>query len=179
MSLRRHSLAGRSGMIAKPKPPASVVRALATLRERRPEWYRLLRFGLVSVVVTPTTLAILYVLHGVAGWQPWHANLLAVSAGAVPAYFLNRYWVWARSGRNRLWGEVLPFWAITLLGGAASTVAVDAAGRWDNSGLLVLVNLGTYGALWLVKFAFLDRVLWPARRAQQAQVRRTADVAGT
>ena len=166
-------------MIVAADVRAAAGRRIETLRERRPGWYRLLRFGLVSVVVTPITLAILYVLHGVAGWQPWHANLLAVSAGAVPAYFLNRYWVWGRSGRNRLWGEVLPFWAITLLGGAASTVTVDAAGRWDNSGLLVLVNLGTYGSLWLVKFAFLDRVLWPSRRARQAQVRRTADVAGT
>ena len=148
----------------------AVGRALELLRERRPGAYRLVRFGLVSAVVTPTTLAILYVLHGVAGWRPWHANLLAVSAGAVPAYLLNRYWVWGRSGRNRLWGEVLPFWVLTLSGAAASTVAVEAAaGRWDESWLLVLVNLGTYGALWLVKFAVLDRLVWPSITAARTR----------
>ena len=141
---------------------ALVTRALATLEERRPEWYRLLRFGGVSAVVTPTTLVILWALHALADWPAWQANLTAVSAGAAPAYVLNRYWVWGRSGHNRLWGEILPFWAITLVGGAASTLAVDAAGRWDHSGLLVLVNLGTYGALWLFKFFILDRFLWPS-----------------
>ena len=159
-------------MTASQGVPAPVARALAVLSERRPEWYRLLRFGAVSAVVTPTTLMILWGLHALAGWSPWQANALAVSAGAVPAYVLNRYWVWHRRGPNRLWGEVLPFWALALLGGAASTAAVEAAGRWDNTGLLVLVNLGTYGTLWLLKFAVLDRVVWPAGRSQRARDRR-------
>ena len=144
----------------------AVAAALGKFRDERPGWYRLVRFGLVSGVVMPITLALLYLLVAVADWRPWPANLVAVSAGAVPAYLLNRYWVWERSGRNRLWGEVMPFWAITLVGAAASTVAVNAAGRWDSAGLLVLVNLATYGALWLVKFALLDRVLWPAGRVR-------------
>lgn len=151
-----------------------LTRALASLAERRPEWRRLVRFGAVSAVVTPTTLLILWLLHAAGGRPAWQANLVAVSAGAVPAYMLNRYWVWVRSGRNRLWGEVLPFWVLTLAGGAGSTLAVDAAARWDNSGLLVLVNLGTYGALWLFKFFVLDRLVWPSpavpgsRRAERS-----------
>lgn len=162
-------------MTASVKVPAAVARTVAALRDRWPGAYRLVRFGLVSAVAMPTTLVLLYVLHGVAGWRPWHANLLAVSVAAVPAYLLNRYWVWGRSGRNRLWGEVLPFWTITLLGAAASTVAVDAAGgRWDDSGLLMLVNVGTYGALWLVKFAVLDRLVWPSITA--ATTRQDASV---
>ena len=148
-------------------PAASLVAgALDALEERRPEWYRLLRFGAVSAVVTPTTLVILWLLHAAAEWPAWQANLTAVSAGAGPAYLLNRYWVWGRSGRNRLCGEVLPFWALALSGGVASTLAVDAAaGRWDDSGLLVLVNLGTYGLLWLFKFFVLDRLVWPSINA--------------
>ena len=144
-------------------PAASLVAgALDALEERRPKWHRLLRFGAVSAVVTPTTLVILWLLHAAAEWPAWQANLTAVSAGAFPAYFLNRYWVWGRSGRSRLWGEVVPFWALTLSGGVASTLAVEAAARhWDNSGLLVLVNLGTYGLLWLFKFFVLDRLVWP------------------
>lgn len=153
---------------------ASLRRALEALAEGWPERYRLLRFGAVSAVVTPTTLLILWLLHAAGDWPAWQANLVAVSAGAVPAYMLNRYWVWGRSGRSRLWGEVLPFWALTLAGGAGSTVAVDAAARWDHSGLLVLVNLGTYGALWLLKFFVLDRLVWPSpavprpRRAERS-----------
>ncbi|MCY3560281.1 MAG: GtrA family protein [bacterium] len=184
------SEAGRSdesAVSAAPLPVASATRALAALAGRclkwrllvgrRLEWRRLARFGAVSAVVTPITLVILWLLHGVAGWPGWQANLVAVSAGAVPAYLLNRSWVWRRSGRSRLWGEVLPFWTLAVAGGAGSTVAVNAASRWDHSGLLVLVNLGIYGALWVFKFVALDRLLWPSpaapprRRANRGKVR--------
>ncbi len=160
------------------QPLALLAEVLAALRERKPKWHRLLRFGLVSLALMPVTLALLYLLHSVVGWQPWQANLLAVSIGALPAYLVNRYWVWNRSGRSRLWGEMVPFWVMTLVGAAASTAAVEAAGRWDNSGLLVAVNLATYAVLWLIKFFFLDRVLWPSRPAP-TQVRPTADVTGS
>lgn len=167
-------------MIAVAGVRSAIVRALDVLQERRPGWYRLIRYGLASCILAPTTLALLFVLHGVAGWEAWHANLLAVSVGAVPAYLIDRYWVWSRSGKNRLWGEVVPFWAITIVGAAASTLAVNAASRWDNAGLVVLMNFGTYAVLWLVKFFILDRYLWPARRATpQERVRSTADAAGT
>ncbi|MDE0652104.1 MAG: GtrA family protein [bacterium] len=158
----------------------AVVRALETVRERWPAWYRLLRYSAASCIVAPMTLALLFLLHSVAGWDAWHANLLSVSVGAVPAYLIDRYWVWRQSGRNRLWGEIVPFWVITVVGAAASTVAVNAAERWDNAGLLVLVNFGTYAVLWLVKFFILDRYLWPAARAApEGRLRRTAGVAGT
>ena len=156
---------------------AAVVRALETVRERWPAWYRLLRYSAASCVVAPMTLALLFLLHSVAGWDAWHANLLSVSVGAVPAYLIDRYWVWRQSGRNRLWGEIVPFWVITVVGAAASTVAVNAAERWDNAGLL---NFGTYAVLWLVKFFVLDRYLWPTARAlPEGRLRRTAGVAGT
>ncbi|MDE0652362.1 MAG: GtrA family protein [bacterium] len=140
----------------------AVVRALDVVRERRPASHRLLRYGAASCILGPLTLVLLYMLHSVAGWEAWHANLLSVSVGAVPAYLINRYWVWSRTGRNRLWREVVPFWVITVIGAAGSTLAVDAAGRWDSSGLIVLMNFGTYAVLWLVKFFILDRYLWPA-----------------
>ena len=154
-------------------------RAVEVLRERWPLGYRLLRYSAASCILAPMTLVPLYVLHSVAGWEAWRANLLAVSIGAVPAYLINRYWVWGRSGRNRLWGEVAPFWVITVIGAAASTLAVDGASRWGNSWLVVLVNFGTYAVLWLVKFFVLDRYLWPGRRASsEERVHRPAGVAG-
>ena len=158
---------------------AEILRALDVVRERWPAGYRLLRYSAASCVVAPLTLLLLYLLHSVAGWEAWHANLLSVSVGAVPAYLIDRYWVWSRSGRNRLWGEIVPFWVLAVVGAAASTLAVDAASRWDNSGLIVLVNVGTYAVLWLVKFFVLDRYLWPSRPApSEEQVHRPAGAAG-
>ncbi|MDE0195334.1 MAG: GtrA family protein, partial [bacterium] len=158
---------------------SEILRALDVVRERWPVLYRLLRYSAASCLLAPLTLLLLYLLHSVAGWEAWHANLLSVSVGAVPAYLIDRYWVWSRSGRNRLWGEIVPFWVITVVGAVASTLGVDAASRWDNSGLLVLVNFGTYAVLWLVKFFVLDRYLWPSRRVQpEEQVHRPAGAAG-
>lgn len=166
-------------MTAAANVRAAVRQALDLLRERHPGWYRLVRYGAASCVLAPMTLVLLFVLHAVAGWEAWHANLLAVSVGAVPAYLIDRYWVWSQTGRNRLWGEVVPFWVITVIGAAASTVAADAVSRWDNSGLVVLVNFGTYAVLWLVKFFILDRFLWPSGRAPVSdRINRTAGVAG-
>ena len=158
---------------------AALEGALEIVEERWPAGYRLLRYSAASCVVAPMTLVLLYLLHSLAGWDAWHANLLSVSVGAVPAYLIDRYWVWRQSGRNRLWGEIVPFWVITVVGAVASTLAVNAAERWDNAGLLVLVNFGTYAVLWLVKFFILDRYLWPTARALPEGLRRTADVAGT
>ena len=57
-------------MTSSGSPVALVRQALAALEERRLEWYRLLRFGAVSAVVTPTTLVILWILYDLAGWRP-------------------------------------------------------------------------------------------------------------
>ena len=158
---------------------SEILGALDVVRERWPAVYRLLRYSAASCFLAPLTLLLLYLLHSVAGWEAWHANLLSVSVGAVPAYLIDRYWVWSRSGLNRLWGEIVPFWLITVVGAAVSTVGVNAASRWDNSGLIVLVNFGTYAVLWLVKFFVLDRYLWPSRRApSEDEVRRPAGAAG-
>ena len=34
--------------------------------------------------------------------------LFALAIGAIPNYLINRYWTWHQTGKNRLWGEVVP-----------------------------------------------------------------------
>jgi hypothetical protein len=68
--------------------------------------------------------------------------------------------------------QVLPFCALSFVGLGLSTLAVSAAAAWAASlgagpGLRALTaeaaNVGTFGALWVVQFVLLDRVLFARR----------------
>ena len=41
---------------------------------------------------------------------------LAVLIASLPAYLLNRAWVWNKGGAHSFTREVLPFWIMSLLG---------------------------------------------------------------
>jgi putative flippase GtrA len=130
---------------------------------------RLVRYGAVSAVSSTVSLAILGVLVATrtlpAGW----ANVVATAAGTVPSFELNRRWVWGRSGRRSIVGEIGPFCAMSFLGLALSTIAVDCASAFAaSSGLstgmrtfvIEAANVGAWGSIWLGQFFVLDRVLF-------------------
>jgi len=63
--------------------------------------------------------------------------------------------------------EVIPFWALALLGFALSTAAVWFVDtRWDPVPLVInLTNLAAFGLIWMAKFFVLDRVLFNTEEA--------------
>jgi putative flippase GtrA len=106
--------------------------------------------------------------------------MIAVGCGIVPSYLANRSWVWGKRGRSDLLREVAPFWVLSLAGLALSTIAVAAAAAltvsWDTSARAVALpaaNLAVFGALWVVQFVLLDRVLF---RLPASSIRRTKDL---
>jgi putative flippase GtrA len=89
------------------------------------------------------------------------ANVIAVSMSSIPSYVLNRYWVWGKRGRNKLWTEVAPFWAMAVLGLVLSTLFVYIAHQYTSSKvLLVAANLSAFGILWVGKYLALDALLF-------------------
>ena len=42
----------------------------------------------------------------------------------MPAYYLNRAWVWGKRGKSHLTKEVVPFWAFAFSGLVLSTIIV-------------------------------------------------------
>ena len=51
---------------------------------------------------------------------------------------------------------------MTLLGWVVSTIAIAIADTQTDSDIaLLVVQMASFGALWIVKFAFLEKVLWP------------------
>ena len=92
------------------------VRALVAMRK--------VRFVMVSAVAVPFSQAVFVLCKEGLELNGTASNLIAVTLSCIPSYLLNRYWVWGKRGKNHFWREVMPFWAIALVGLALSTLLV-------------------------------------------------------
>jgi putative flippase GtrA len=152
-------------------PVRSPVHAVGR-RQRLAVW---LRYCAVSAVSTGTSLTTLGVLVGVAGVDATVANVVATAVGTIPSFELNRRWVWAHHGRRSIIRQVVPFVALSFAGLVLSTVAVHVAAartaNWSQGWHTVAVeaaNVAAYGALWILQFFVLDRLLFAHRDSQEA-----------
>lgn len=128
---------------------------------RSPTIRKLFKYSMASVVGVGVGQPVLWICFGPLGWSAVPANLASVSAGAVPNYLINRRWTWHQTGKNRLWGEVVPFWVMSALGMLLSLWAVSyAERRWDTTFAVAVAQLTGFGVLWLAKFVVLDKVMW-------------------
>ena len=133
---------------------------------------KILRYGAISVVSTVISLSGLFVFYRWVGLSPTWSNILATCIATVPYYYLNRMWVFKKSGRSHLTKEVLPFWTIAFVSLVLSTLAVKFAGSQVHSissknvrgAILVAANFATYGILWIAKFVVFDRYLFNTTR---------------
>jgi putative flippase GtrA len=122
---------------------------------------RILRYAGVSVLTVIITLGLLLGGIELLGWEKGLANLVAVTLSSVPNYYLNRSWVWEKTGKSHFWKEIVPFWTYTVIGIILSTAVVAwAATKSDTSIMAVVAQLGTYGVIWVAKFVFLDQLLF-------------------
>ena len=132
---------------------------------------KLFRYSALSVLFTALTLVGLAVLVGVLNFPAGWSNFGIVAACIPLGFELNRRWVWSAPG-GKWWKtpEVIPFGAFSLLGLALSTFAVHEAGlavaHWTRSGRAAAVegaSLASFGALWVIQYLVLDRVLFRVR----------------
>ncbi|HEX6165382.1 MAG TPA: GtrA family protein, partial [Acidimicrobiales bacterium] len=129
---------------------------------RSPTIRKLTKYSTASVVAIAVGQPVFWIFNGALQWGAISSNLVSVSAGAVPNYLINRRWTWSQTGKNRLWGEVVPFWVMSALGMLASLWAVAyAEDRWpDNTLAIALAQLSGFGVLWIAKFLVLDKLMW-------------------
>ena len=149
----------------------------------------LLRYSAVSGVATATSLGILGILVGLFGVDAVVANVIATAVGTVPSFELNRRWVWVDRTRRSVLRQLTPFCTLSFSGLVLSSLAVHAASArtlgWSRGWHTLAVeaaNVSAYGALWVVQFVLLDRVLFhhpgrvpagadaPARREEEPAV---------
>jgi putative flippase GtrA len=125
--------------------------------------------SVVTTVISVGTLATATVGFGITAWV---ANILATSVATVPSFHLNRRWTWAKQGPADLWREVVPFWALAFAGLLLSTFFVALSDPWMthvhagvmvHTSALIGAHLSGFGALWILQFALLDRLLFRNR----------------
>lgn len=137
-------------------PMTSLVDAARTQLDRKH-----IRYTMVSVVAVATSTLVLIMGKELLNLSPVTSNMVAVSVGCIPSYLLNRSWVWGKSGKSHFWKEVVPFWALALVGLAFSTLLVALAARWSDRTLVTLgANFSAFGVLWIVKYMILDSLLF-------------------
>jgi putative flippase GtrA len=149
---------------------ASEQALLARLRQimAHPSSVKLIKYASVSVIstiVSQVTLILLFGVYHVMSEVP--ANIVANVLATIPSYALNRRWVWGKSGKSHFWKEVAPFWILSFVGLAFSSLAVWLAGDFarahnlhhlGTSILVNLANLASFAILWVVKFVIYNKL---------------------
>lgn len=122
---------------------------------------KLVKYCGVAAIGVPAGLLILWILLRTTTWNEGLANAVGSLIMIPPNYLMNRYWVWEKNDSNRFMGEVVPFGVMAVIGLLVSTGAVAlAASLGAPDILLLLVNLVSFGIVWVAKFFVLDKVLF-------------------
>ncbi|HEX8805230.1 MAG TPA: GtrA family protein [Acidimicrobiales bacterium] len=128
---------------------------------RSPTVLKLAKYSTASFFGVITGQAVLIFCLEALAWPALTANLASVTLGCIPNYLINRYWTWQQTGRNRFWGEVVPFWSMAAMGAVLSMLAVAYADhQWGTTLAVAIASLTGFGLLWLARFLVLDKIMW-------------------
>jgi putative flippase GtrA len=129
---------------------------------------KMFRYTMVSVVSTVFGFAVLGIVFGALHlWTEVPTAIFANVVGIVPMYYLNRSWVWEKTGPSHWRREVLPFWAVSVGGVLLSVAAAEVArhisiahhfSHTEATALLLTVTLAVFGFLWVFKFLAFSRL---------------------
>jgi len=121
--------------------------------------------SVISTIVSQVTLLLVFGVFRLMSEVP--ANILANVLATIPSYTLNRRWVGGKGGKSHFWREVMPFWVLSFIGLAFSSLAVWLAGDFARdhglshaaTSLLVnAANLFSFAILWIVKFVIYNKL---------------------
>ena len=85
------------------------------------------------------------------------STVVANVSATIPSYYLNRKWVWGKSGRSHLMKEIVPFWCMAAIG---ITVSIGGAAvarhigiehhlsHFDQTLLVLAANVFSFGLFW-------------------------------
>ncbi len=128
---------------------------------------RAIRYSATSLICVAITQVLLFgftsksLLH----WSPGWGNLSAVMLTSIPAFILNKRWVWGKRGKAHMRREVIPFGVFTLAGWILSTVMVvlvtnATEGQSYHQIAIQGANIAGFGVLWVLKYLFLDKIMF-------------------
>jgi putative flippase GtrA len=137
-------------------------------KRNTPEAKQLIRYTMVSVVSTVVSFGVLAIVFGALHWfGVIGSTVFANTVATVPSYFLNRQWVWGKSGRSHLMKEIVPFWVMSAvgivvsIGGAAVARHIGIEHHLDHRTQTIVVliaNLISFGLFWVLKYMLYNRL---------------------
>jgi len=162
--------------------------SLARKKLETPLGQKLFRYSMTSVVAVIVSNACILFFVGALNMGVVLASTLSTTIATIPSYHLNRKWAWGKDGKSHLWKEVVPFWALAVLGWAFSTVAVALADTFakhhdlehvTRTLLIGAVYFCAFGVLWVGKFVIFNRLMFVPHVKHPAQaVSEPSGVAG-
>jgi putative flippase GtrA len=133
-----------------------------------PEAKQLFRYTMVSVTSTVVSFGVLTLVFGVFHlWGTIVSTVFANVTATIPSYFLNRRWVWGKSGRSHLMKEIVPFWCMSAIG---ITVSIGGAAiarhvslehhlsHFDQTVVVLAANIISFGLFWVLKYMWFNRL---------------------
>lgn len=127
---------------------------------------RAIRYSATSLICVGITQVLIIVFYRLVKLSETGSNLAATMITSVPAFALNKYWVWGKRGRAHMRREVLPFWLFTVAGWALSTGMVALVSHVGKPHSLsrtisvMLASIAGFGVLWVLKYLFLDKIMF-------------------
>lgn len=128
----------------------------------------MLRYSMVSVVSTVLAFSVLGIVFGVLRlWTEVPSTIFTSVVLVLPNYYLNRTWVWGKTGRSHWRKEVLPFWAISIFGTVLSIASAAVArhisvanhlSHSEATALLLTITITAFGLVWGIKFMIFNRM---------------------
>jgi len=130
---------------------------------------RFVRYSVVSAVAIVISQVVILLCAWLGHLPGVVANAIGAAASTPASYELNRKWAWGKKGKSHMWREVMPFWALTILGLLASTGTVQVADSMAHAhhlvglgraGAIMGASLFAYGVVWVVKFVVFNRIVF-------------------
>lgn len=129
-------------------------------------------YAIVTVVAAPANLILYSTLLSLTDWHPSIANLVAAFCIAVPSFIANRQLVWRIRSTESLRCQMLMYWCFTAFNVTCSSAVAWVLARRDASNTaLVLATFAVYSTTWLLRFFFLDKILFTNSNAAPVQVK--------
>lgn len=162
------------GLLLIRKPKAAIFSTMRAVIVRlwrlhqTPHGKKVVRYAAVSAVSAVIAFTILTVVYGVLQlWSEVPSALFSNILATFPNYYLNRRWVWGKSGRSHLWREVVPFWIMSITGIVLALLTASLAHHFSDTHdlghvartvVIVGANTAAFGVLWILKFLILNRL---------------------
>lgn len=132
------------------------------------EGRKMVRFTSVSVISTFVSYFFIFLFVG-TGWvaNEIEATVFGNLIATIPSYQLNRSWTWGKRGRSHIRKEVLPFWAMSLMGIAFSTFGATLVRNFDETHhvhhllaafVVATVNVVSFAIFWVLKLWVFNRI---------------------